>query len=116
VEETCIPVVMPLLMAKNTQNRYQDVIRNYLLPVFGNLCLRDLTTLAIQRYFSSMAASKLAQLIQGQGSGRACECSQLGGAVRVTRQESDRSCKTVAREPESQKRVVERLSTLSLVS
>jgi integrase len=59
VDETYIPVVMPL-MAKSTQNRYQGVIRNYLLPVFGNLCLRDLTTLAIQRYFSSMAASKLA--------------------------------------------------------
>jgi integrase len=58
VEGTYIPVVMPLL-AKSTQDRYQGVIRNYLLPAFGALCLRDLTTLAIQRYFSAMATSKL---------------------------------------------------------
>lgn len=58
VEETYIPVVMPL-MAKSTQNRYQGVIRNYLLPAFGKLCLRDATTLAIQRYFSTMVASEL---------------------------------------------------------
>jgi integrase len=58
VEGTYIPVVMPL-MAKSTQDRYGGVIRNYLLPAFGALCLRDLTTLAIQRYFSAMATSKL---------------------------------------------------------
>jgi integrase len=29
------------------------------LPAFGKLCLRDLTPLAVQRYFSEMANSKL---------------------------------------------------------
>ena len=54
MNETYIPVVMPL-MAASTQDRYGGIIRNYLTPTFGKLCLRDLTTLAIQRYFSGMA-------------------------------------------------------------
>jgi integrase len=58
VTETYVPVVMPL-MAKSSQQRSRGVINNYLLPAFSKLCLRDLTTLAIQRYFSAMAASKL---------------------------------------------------------
>jgi integrase len=59
VEKTYIPVVMPL-MAKNTQERSEGVIRNYLIPAFGKLCLRDLTVLSVQRYFSNMASSILA--------------------------------------------------------
>jgi integrase len=58
VNETYIPVVMPL-MAKSTQGRSQGVIAGYLIPAFGKLCLRDLTTLSVQRYFSGMAGSKL---------------------------------------------------------
>lgn len=53
VDETYIPVVLPL-MATTTQDRYNGVIRNYLSPAFGNLCLRDLTTLTVQRFFSGM--------------------------------------------------------------
>ena len=49
---------MPLF-AKSTQGRYRGVIEHYLLPVFGKLCLRDLTPLTIQRYCSGMATSEL---------------------------------------------------------
>jgi integrase len=59
VEDTYIPIVMPL-MAKSTRDRYKGIIRNYLTPTFGKLCLRDLTALSAQRYFSSLAASELA--------------------------------------------------------
>jgi len=58
VDETYIPVVMPL-MARSTQDRYSGVIRNYLFPAFGKLCLRDLTTLSIQRYFSGLSVTNL---------------------------------------------------------
>ncbi len=59
VEQTFLPVVMPLL-AKSTRDRYEGVLNNYLLPAFGELTLRDLTPLSIQRYFSNMATSPLA--------------------------------------------------------
>jgi len=36
------------------------VLNNYLLPAFGDLCLRDLSRLAVRRYFSQMASSPLA--------------------------------------------------------
>lgn len=58
VNDTYTPVVMPLL-AKSTQSRYRGVINNYLVPTFGALCLRDITALSVQRYFSSFATSKL---------------------------------------------------------
>jgi len=51
--------VLPVL-AKSTQDRYASVIKNHLTPTFGQVCLRDLTPLAVQRYFSGMAGSKLA--------------------------------------------------------
>ena len=41
------------LMAASTRDRYRGVISNYLLPKFGGLCLRDLSTLELQRYFST---------------------------------------------------------------
>lgn len=46
-------------MAKSTQSRTNGVIRNYLIPAFGRLCLRDLSRLGVQRYFSGMADSQL---------------------------------------------------------
>ena len=58
IETVYLPVVMPL-MAKSTQGRSQGVLNNYLSPTFGKLCLRDLTPLTIQRYFSEMATSNL---------------------------------------------------------
>ena len=58
VETTYIPVVMPLL-ATSTRVRVKGVLQNYLCPAFGKMCLRDLTPLTIQRYFSNMATSPL---------------------------------------------------------
>ena len=52
------PTVMPLL-ASSTQERYAGVVKNYLMPAFGDKCLRDLTPLTVQRYLSGMANSKL---------------------------------------------------------
>lgn len=59
VEHTYRAVVMPLL-AKSTRDRTEGVLKNYLLPSFGALCLRDLTPLSVQEYFSNMAACPLA--------------------------------------------------------
>ena len=78
VDETYIPVVMPL-MAKSTRDRYQGVIGNYLLPAFGDLCLRDLTTLNIQRYISNLAASPLSH--ESKDKIRDVLSSMLGSAV-----------------------------------
>lgn len=58
VTQTYIPVVMPTL-AKSTRDRYEGILTNYLLPRFGALCLRDLTPVTLQRYFSDMAGSPL---------------------------------------------------------
>jgi integrase len=52
VNDMYIPVVLPLMVA-STCDRYRGVINNYLLPKFGSLCLRDLSTLELQRYFST---------------------------------------------------------------
>jgi integrase len=78
VEKTYTPVVMPLL-AKSTQERSEGVIRNYLIPAFGKLCLRDLTTLTVQRYFSNMASSILAH--ESRDKIRDVLSSVLGSAV-----------------------------------
>ena len=58
VEGTYSPVVLPLL-AKTTQERHRGVSRNYLMPTFGQMCLRGVTPLAVQRFFSGMANSPL---------------------------------------------------------
>ena len=58
VQNTYIPVELPLL-AKSTQGRSQGIINNYLLPAFGKLCLRDLGSELLQRYFTK-ANAKLA--------------------------------------------------------
>ena len=53
MDDTYIPTMLPLL-AKTTQDAYQGVIGKYLRPTFGEACLRDLTPLTLQRYFSGM--------------------------------------------------------------
>jgi integrase len=58
VHSTYLVNEMPLLAA-STRERYSGVIKNYLVPTFGSMCLRDLTPMTIQRYFSGMAGSKL---------------------------------------------------------
>jgi integrase len=47
------------LMAKSTQSRYISVIKLHLNPAFGSMCMRDLTPLTLQRYFSGLTSSKL---------------------------------------------------------
>ena len=42
------PVVLPTL-AKSTQDRAMSVYENYLRPAFGEMCLRDITPLTVQR-------------------------------------------------------------------
>src|SRR5580704_13829264 len=58
VDGTYTPVVLPT-MAKSTQDRYGGVIKNYLRPQFGDLALRDITMLTVDRYFSGLGKTKL---------------------------------------------------------
>lgn len=60
VESIYKPVVLPT-MAKSTQNRSVGVYEKYLGPAFGEMPLRDITTLTVQRYVSDMAAWNLSQ-------------------------------------------------------
>jgi integrase len=57
--ETVYKSTLLPLMAGSTRNRYQGVIKNYLNPAFGSKCLRDLTPLTLQQYFSGLTASEL---------------------------------------------------------
>ena len=58
VETTYIPITLPL-MAKSTQERYYGIIRNYLIPAFGGKCLRELTPMTLQAYFTGLVSSPL---------------------------------------------------------
>jgi len=53
VDGTYKPVVMQQ-MAKSTQSRSNGVIKNYLMPQFGSLCLRDVSVLTVDRYFAGL--------------------------------------------------------------
>jgi integrase len=59
VQSTYIPTELPLL-ATTTRDSYQGVIAKHLEPRFNQFCLRDLTTFTLQRYFSGLAAERLA--------------------------------------------------------
>ena len=59
VESVYHTTVLPL-MAKSTQDRYKGVIKNYLDSAFGSACLRDITPLSVQQYFSAQRNSNLA--------------------------------------------------------
>jgi|SRR5580692_1385614 integrase len=59
VENIYNPTALPLL-ASTTADSYRGMIAKYLDPRFGPLCLRDLTPLTLQQYFSSLAASRVA--------------------------------------------------------
>ncbi|HLH42687.1 MAG TPA: tyrosine-type recombinase/integrase [Bryobacteraceae bacterium] len=78
VENVYRPTVLPLL-SKTTQDRYANVIKVHLMPTFGQLCLRDLTPLAVQRYFSGMAQSPLSY--ESRDKIRDVLSSALGSAV-----------------------------------
>jgi integrase len=73
-QSTLLPV-----MAKSTRDRYQGVIRNYLVPAFGSKCLRDLTTLTLQQYFSQISKRLLSY--ESQDKIRDVLSSILGSAV-----------------------------------
>jgi integrase len=57
VETVYKPAVIPLLAA-TTRNSYTGMLSKYLIPAFGNACLRDMSPLVLQRYFSSMPANR----------------------------------------------------------
>ncbi|MDP9158735.1 MAG: site-specific integrase [Acidobacteriota bacterium] len=59
VQTTYIPTELPLL-AKTTQDSYQGIIAKCLEPKFSDFCLRDLTPLVLQRYFSGLAGERVA--------------------------------------------------------
>ena len=56
IETIYKPVVKPL-MATTSFDRTRGVLDNYLLPAFGKCCLRDLTALTLQTYFSKLSVS-----------------------------------------------------------
>ena len=59
VTETYIPTDLPLL-AKGVQSTYKGAINKHSRPAFENSMLRDLTPLALQRFFSTMPARDIA--------------------------------------------------------
>lgn len=58
VESTYRPIVMPLL-ASTTKATYEGTLRKYLIPAFGLMPLREMSTLNLQRYFSELGDSTL---------------------------------------------------------
>jgi integrase len=58
VNGTYRPTVLPL-MATTTQGSYEGTLRKYLMPAFGEMPLRDMTALTLQKYFSGMGTSVL---------------------------------------------------------
>lgn len=58
VETVYKSTLLPLL-AKSTRDRYEGVVKNYLNPAFGSKCMRDLTPLTLQQFFSGFATSAL---------------------------------------------------------
>ncbi len=58
VNNTYRPVVLPQL-ASTTQANYEGTLRKYLMPAFGEVTLRELTTLRLQGYFSKLSDSDL---------------------------------------------------------
>ena len=58
VDSVYIPVVLPK-MASSTRDRYEGIIDNYLKPQFEDLCLRDITVLAVDKYITGLGKTKL---------------------------------------------------------
>jgi integrase len=76
VSGTYRPTVLPLL-ATTTSKNYGCYLKKYLLPMFTDTSLRDMNTMALQKYFSGMktshaTASKIKDVL----------ASVLGSAVR----------------------------------
>jgi len=79
VEGVYRPTMLPTF-ASSTRDRYEGVIRNYLVPGFGGGSLGDITPATTQRYFSGMAASGLSY--ESQDKIRDVLSSILGSAVK----------------------------------
>ncbi len=47
------------ILIATSESRYAGVIKNYLIPTFGKSALRDMGTLQVQKYFSSLKTSEL---------------------------------------------------------
>ncbi len=78
VESVYQPVILPT-MAKSTRDRTMSVVKNYLQPGFGDMSLRDITPLTVQRYVSGMSDWKLSQ--ESKDKIRDVLSSILGSAV-----------------------------------
>ena len=72
---------MPLF-ASSTQQRYGSVIKIYLMPAFGDSCLRDLTPLVLQKYLSGLAKKDLSH--ESRDKIRDVLSSILGSAVKFS--------------------------------
>jgi integrase len=59
VENTYKPTIMPTLSA-STRERYASVLKVHLVPVFGQMPLRDISPLVVQRFISGFASGVLA--------------------------------------------------------
>ncbi len=81
VEGVYKPTVMPLF-ASSTQQRYGSVIKIYLIPTFGDSCLRDLTPLVLQKYLSGLAKTDLSH--ESRDKIRDVLSSILGSAVKFS--------------------------------
>jgi len=46
-------------MASTTRSSYEGTLRKYLMPAFGDMPLRDMTALTLQKYFSGMGATTI---------------------------------------------------------
>jgi integrase len=57
--EMYLPIMKPVL-ASSTFGRYEGVLENYLLPAFGGMMLREMTSLVLQRFVSGLASTTLA--------------------------------------------------------
>lgn len=79
VNTVYIPVELKL-MQSTTRGRYEGILKNYLLPHFKDVLLRDMTTLKLQTYISGLASSKLAHASKDKI--RDVLSSVLGSAVR----------------------------------
>ena len=62
IETIYKPVVKPL-MATTSFDRTRGVLDNYLVPAFGRCCLRELTPLTLQTYFSKLTMSTKGQAL-----------------------------------------------------
>jgi len=79
VEGTYMQVVLPQ-MAKGTRERYRGVVKNYLVPEFGGMCLRDITELTVDRFLAGLGGRGLQS--ESMDKIRDVLSSILGAAVR----------------------------------